>query len=55
MQDLLEAANRHVTAVGMRSNALKATAIATLIPGEQRLAVQLDDEPLEGFENLEYL
>ncbi len=55
MQDLLEVANHHAAEVGMRSNALKTTVIATLISGEQSLVVQLDDEPLEGFENLKYL
>ncbi len=47
MQDLLEAVNRHVTAVGTRINASKTKVMSTLIPGEQRQAVLLDGEPLE--------
>ncbi len=55
MQGLLEAANRHAAAVGMRINASKAKVMSALIPGEQRQAVLLDGEPLEDFYKFKYL
>ncbi len=45
MHGLLEAVNRHATAVSMRINALKTKVMSTLVPGEQRQAVLLDGEP----------
>ncbi len=45
MQDLLEAVNRHATAVGMRINASKTKTMSALIPGGQHQAVLLDDKP----------
>ncbi len=48
MHGLLEAVNRHATTVGMRINASKSKVMSALIPGEQRQAVVLDDEPLEA-------
>ncbi len=47
MLGLLEAINRHATAVGMRINTSKTEVMSALIPGEQRQAVLLDGEPLE--------
>ncbi len=55
MQGLLEAVNRHAVAVGMRINASKTKVMSALIPGEQRQAVRLDDEPLEDVEKFKYL
>ncbi len=55
MQGLLEAVNRHATAVGMRINASKTMVMPTLIPGEQRHAVLLDGEPFEDVEKFKYL
>ncbi len=52
MQGLLEAVNRHAFAVGMRINASKTKVMPALIPGEQRQAVLLDGEPLEGVDKL---
>ncbi len=39
----------------MRINASKTKVMSALIPGEQREAVLLDGEPLEGVERLKYL
>ncbi len=55
MQGLLEAVNRHAAAVTMRLNASKTKVMSALIPGEQRQAVLLDDEPLEDVEKFKYL
>ncbi len=55
MQGLLEAANRHAAAVGMRINASKTKVMSALIPGEQRQAVLLDGEPLEVVDKFKYL
>ncbi len=45
MQGLLEAVNRLAAAAGMRISASKTKVMSALIPGEQRQAVLLDDEP----------
>ncbi len=55
MQDLLEAVNRHIAAVGMRIYASKTKVMSALISGEQRHAVLLDSEPLEDVEKFKYL
>ncbi len=55
MQGLLEAANRHAAAVGMRINASKTKVMSALIPGEQRQAILLDGEPLEDVDKFKYL
>ncbi len=55
MQGLLEAVNRHATAVGMRINASKTKAMSALIPGEQRQTVLLDGEPLDDVDKFKYL
>ncbi len=55
MQGLFEAVNRHATTVDMRINASKTKVMPVLIPGEQRQAVLLDDEPLEDVEKFKYL
>ncbi len=55
MQGLLEAVNRHASAVGMRINASKTKVMPALIPGEQRQAVLLDGEPLEDVDQFKYL
>ncbi len=46
MKGLLDAVNGHAVEVGMRINASKTKVMSALIPGEQRQAVLLDDEPL---------
>ncbi len=51
-QGLLEAANRHATAVGTRINASKTKVMSTLIPGEQRQPALLDGEPLKGVDKV---
>ncbi len=53
MQDLLEAINRHATAVGMRINASKTKVMSTLIRGQQRQADLLDGEPLEDVDKIQ--
>ncbi len=55
MQGMLEAANRHAAAVGMRINASKSKVVSTLVPGEHGQAVILDGEQLEGIEKFKYL
>ncbi len=55
MHGLLEAVNRHAATVGMRINASKTKMMPARIPGEQRQAVLLDDEPLEDVEKFKYL
>ncbi len=55
MQDLLEAINRHASAVGIRINASKTKVMSALISGEQRQAVLLDGEPLEDVDKFNYL
>ncbi len=55
MQDLLEAVNPHVAAVGMRIYASKTKVMSALISGEQRHAVLLDSEPLEDVKKFKYL
>ncbi len=49
----LAAVNHH--AVGMRINASKTKAMSALIPGEQRQAVLLNGEPLEGVDKFKLL
>ncbi len=51
----LEAVNRHAAAVGIRINASKTKVTSARIPGEQRQAVLLDDEPLEDVDKFKYL
>ncbi len=48
MQGLLEVVNLHAKAVGIRINASKTKVMSAFIAGEQRQAVLLDDEPVEG-------
>ncbi len=55
MQALLEANNRHASAVGMRFNSLKTKVMSALIPGEQRQAALPDGEPLEDVDKFKYL
>ncbi len=55
MQGLLDAVNRHATAVGMRINASKTKVMSALIPSVQRQAVLLDGEHLDDVERFEYL
>ncbi len=47
MQGLLGAVNCYATAVGLRINASKIKVMSALIPGEQRQAVLLNNEPAE--------
>ncbi len=51
MQGLLEAANHHAAAVGMRINASKTKVMSALIPGKQRQNVL----PFEDVGNFKYL
>ncbi len=53
LQGLLEAVNRHATAVHMCINASKIK-MSALIPGEQRQAILLDGEPLKDVEKFKY-
>ncbi len=55
MQGPLEAVRRHAAAVGIHIHASKIKVISALIPGEQRHAVLLDGEPLEGVDKFKYL
>ncbi len=55
MQGLLKAVHRHAAAVGTRINALKTKVMPALIPGEQRQAVLLDGEHLDGVDKFKYL
>ncbi len=48
MQGLLEDGNRHAAAFGMPINAPKTKAMSALIPGGQRHAVLLDNDPFGG-------
>ncbi len=50
-----EAINRHVTAVGMRINGSKTKVMSALIPGEQRRAVLLGDEPFVDANQFKYI
>ncbi len=52
MQGLLAAVNRRADVVGMFINASKTKVMSVLIPGEQRQAILLDDEPLDDVEKL---
>ncbi len=52
---MLEAANRHATAIGMCINASKSKVVSTLVPGEHGQAVILDGEQLEGVKKFKYL
>ncbi len=55
MHGLLEAFNRHATAVGMRINASKTKMMPAFIPREQCHAVLLDGEPLDGVNGFKYI
>ncbi len=52
---LFEALHHHTAAVRMRIKASKTKVMSAIIPGEQRRAVLLDNEPLEGADKLIYL
>ncbi len=52
---LLEAVNRHATAVRMCINASKIKIMLALIPGDQRQAILFDGEPLKDVEKFKYL
>ncbi len=52
---MLEAVNRHATAVGRHINASKTKLMSARMPGEQRQAVLLDGEPWQDVDKFKYL